>query len=303
MHSEKRSVFNKYVGVGNFKVLCFNPTREKLNKILGTEIEDEIEYTKDDNELKIGEGDSVFCKSVYVDAWLEEQVTKSKHKVRFVIYDTPRLTKNGDKYQYINQVGQTSWTDDPDNLPEFFTHFKSTDRAGNTSFSKKEYRKAFRGEEQFMKFIIAWLELSPFIQKNTIFVENVDKFWRGDMAEFNALLDNFEDNTVMTLTGIRLKDEGGERKEYQSYSQVAFCPGRFFKIFRALYATKENKEAALEDIARDKKMYSLNKFIVDNEDKENGFKDFYVMDEIQVYTPEMNPLEEDASVLEEDSKF
>lgn len=300
MHSEKRTVFNKYVGVGNFKVLAFNPTREQLNKMLGSDVEEEIEYTKEDCEIKIGE-ESIFCKAVFVDAWLEEQVTKTKHKIRFTIYDTPRLTKNGEKYQYINQVGQSSWTDEPENLPEFFTHFKVKENDGSFSFVKKDFRKAYRGEEQLIKFLVAWLELSPFMQKNTIFVEDTKRFWKGDMTELNALINDFEDTTVMALMGIRLKEDGTETKEYQAYSQVAFCPGRFYKIFRSLYVNKEDKAEALEDISRDKKLYSLNKFIVDNSDTENGFKDFYLMDEIQVYNPEMNTLTKEDALLEEDS--
>jgi len=309
--------YKKFVGVGQFKVLKFNPTRAELNKILNYEPEGEqkeLEYTKDDYVLKYrdqeGNEHELTCKQVYVDVWLEEQKTKTKHKVRFTITNQVRTSKDARKSQWINQVGKTTWVDEESNLPEWFTHFKTTDRQTKAvSTTPKVYREAFIGEENLYDFLAKWLEINSFNATNNMFIDDMNKFWNGNMKELNTLIDVFEDNTIMCILGIKNKqvvDEKGntEDKEYQTISTRYFCPGRFMKIFRNMYEFAQDKRNAIEEIKADKKLYDLGKFISESMDEENGFKDFFLMQEVVEYTPEMNELSKtNSSIVDNDSSY
>lgn len=293
-----------FVGVGEIKVLGFNPDIQTLCKIAGWELKDdakEIEYAKDNVEVKFkkdGEEQSIFTNQVTIDIWFEEIATKTKNKIRFNIVNADRVNRDGTKTQFINQHGTTCWVDSEDNLPEWFTHLK--DKSGK--MMKKQYRKAYIGEEFLMDFIAKWTCLNKWNLENSLFLDNYKRFWTGDMKELNQLLTVFDAFTVMTCFGVKtahITDESGEQsdKEYQSVFYRSFAPGKDMKHFR-MYA-KNNFEGLTP---KTKYMYDLAKFVDTVTDSENGFKDFYgsSLQEIHTYDPSENPLNNPASVIEQE---
>lgn len=295
-----------FVGVGEIKILAFNPDVQNLHKVMGWDLKDdakEIEYTKDDVTVKFkkdGEDQEIITNQVSVDVWYQEVKTGMKNKVRFTIVNAPRLNRDGTKTQYINQHGTTCWVDSEENLPEWFTSIK--DKSGK--LHKRTYRKAFIGEEFLMDFLAKWTCLNKWNLQNDLFLNNMNKFWVGDMKELNQLLTVFDEFTVMACFGVKTitttDTDSGESsdKEFQSIFYRMFCPGKDMKHFR-MYA-KNNFEGLT---TKTKYMYDLAKFVETVQDTENGFKDFYgsSLMEIHDYDPMENPINNPASVIEEDS--
>lgn len=71
-----------------------------------------------------------------------------------------------------------------------------------------------------------------------------------------------------------------------------------------MYEFAQDKRNAIEEIKADKKLYDLGKFISESMDEENGFKDFFLMQEVVEYTPEMNELSKtNSSIVDNDSSY
>lgn len=127
----------KRVGLFEAKVVAINPDAEEYKDILGVELKEDsksAEYLSENQD-----GDT----KLRVDVWLEDVKNSEKFKVSFFLEDKERVNKDGSKTQYIDNIGTCTWADDPNNIPEWF--------------SKREYRKAYVGEEDFYNFLRTWL--------------------------------------------------------------------------------------------------------------------------------------------------
>jgi hypothetical protein len=138
---KKREVQNfesvKRVGLFEGKVVAVNPDAEEYQELLGIELKEDSKAT--DYLGKSQDGN----KTLRLDIWFEEVKTKEKFKTTFFLEDKEKENKDGTKKQYINSVGVTSWADDPNNLPKWF--------------SERDHRVAFVGEEELYTFMRAWL--------------------------------------------------------------------------------------------------------------------------------------------------
>lgn len=307
MNISKQEITTKklYVGVGEIKILAFNPDVQTLHKVMNWDLKEdaqEIEYTKDDVVIKYkenGEEKELTTNQVTVDIWYQEITTNLKNKIRFTVVNAPRVNRDGTKTQYINQHGLTCWVENESNLPDWFKEVK--DRNGKVY--KRQYRKAFIGEEFLFDFIAKWTCLNKWNLENNLFLSNMKKFWTGDLKELNNLLTIFDEFTVMAAFGVRTTNstnsETGEvsEKEYQSVFYKMFCAGKDMKHFR-MYA--KNSFEGLT--TKTKYMYDLASFVNTIQDTENGFKDFYghTLTQIHEYDPMENPINNPASVIEED---
>ena len=117
---EERSM---QVGLDVFEVIAVNPTSEQLSKIYGNEPKDtdkELVYVDE----KDGED------RVKISFIVKGKVSDKISKITFFIVDKERKSKDG-KNQYINQVCQTAWVFDEEQLPSFFTEFQDKDKNKN----------------------------------------------------------------------------------------------------------------------------------------------------------------------------
>ena len=321
MKINKNSTLEKklYVGVGLVSVLCFNPDRQTLDKILGIERDSdyeekpEFEYVKEDCEIKQkdkegNELESIYCKKLTVTCWVKENKTNEIFPMNFTLYDIDDVSSTG-KTKFITQHGKSTYVDSEENLPTWFIQ-----TPGKKKFTVN-YRPAKRGEASLLEFLAAWTNISPFDVESSLFLDNEKKFWNGDMKELNNLIADFEDNLVMVNFGVRVKEEETEEgtviKEYQTLSTKAFCQSSFMKFFRN-YANK-NWEGLLKDGESnfdtfdtkakigDTSMYSLANYM-NNIFGEYGVKEYSVKEEIREYNSEENPLNNEKSLVEEPSE-
>jgi len=297
-----------YVGVGTVTPLIFNPTREQLDKVLGIERDEEeekkpeFEYLKEDVELTIrkkndiGEDieETVTTKQLRVTLWVRETKTDQVFPINFNLYDMDDVSASG-KYKFVNQHGKSVYSDSEENLGDWFTN-----TPGKKKFSLS-YRKAKKGEAAFLEFLAKWTNISPFDVESSLFLDNEKKFWNGDMKELNGLLGDFQDNSVMAVFGVKIKETEEGVKEYQTISTKGFCNSSFMKFFRA-YEAKNfeglSKSAKIGDVS----MYALNDFIESNFG-EYGVTDFTLKAEIQEYDPNANPVNSEKSIVETDADY
>lgn len=315
MNVKQKTDFKKdlLVGVGEVVILGFSPSRKKLNEILNYTPEEgkeqeEMVYLNDNYELKLKDSEgnetgSVNCNQVFIDVWVEEVITKNKYKIRFGIVQHDKISKSG-KTQYTNQLGQTTWVDDENNLPEFFTHFVNKDKKdpNNKTTSPKTYRKALIGEENLYEFLSKWLNINKFDNECDIMLDN-RKLMKADFSELNSLVADNSNSTVMCAFTVKTKEvtdkETGntEMKEYQSVNNKFFAPGKCMKFWNNY--EKQNFEGLNKKV---KGLYDLAVFYENCTNSENGIKDFWIAQSLKPYNPDVK-IENHEPVNSTDSNY
>ncbi len=260
----RKEEYSKKVGIGEFKVLRFNPTRQELNKLLGREdsdTDDELTYTGTSEERH---------RTIRLSIWCEEVRTGYKTPVTLFLEEMDVISQNG-KYQYINAVGSSTYVDKESNLPDWFKKAQS-------------YRAAKKGENELMEFLRSWLvgielNLEKGGARNNILLD-MSKIFSGDVRELNDLVSSEFAGTITLMTVVRARDvqEQGETKTklYQSVFTKAFLPGNCARYFRTGASGQKPK--------------FVERFVEKVIDREYGCKDFYAMEEIRDYKEGENPV-------------
>lgn len=241
--------FSKHVGMFNAHVVALNPTKEELGKVLGTELEKDLEYTSENADTG--------AKKVSISFWLREAKTNQHFNVRFNLEDTVVESKTG-KTQFINSIGTTSYANDKSSLPDWFTE------------KNREVRVAKRGEELLYKFLRNWLSNLNYEDESTELTVDWKKLISGKTNELRDAITKYEDQQICALATVRTAEDG---KEYQGVYSYEFLPG-----FALDYFTGKKT-----------KMYkSVDKFIEKVTDAEYGCKDYYVLKPLSEYDPTKN---------------
>lgn len=210
--------FRKYVGIENLKPIRFNPDKQELEGILSTELEDEPEYT--------GKEDRDGNRMSFISVWLLGEKTGVKFNLRFILIDKERVSKAG-QTQFINSIGQTSYSDSPENLPRFIQFF--TDKKNNDEIiGDKAVRVARVGEEELYNFLRSWVRIKYSVPGAELSFD-FDRLMRGDVRELNDLINTDLVETVVGVAIVKNVEKDGETRQYQGISTRAFLPGNCFK--------------------------------------------------------------------------
>lgn len=271
---KKREVvsdFSKKVGLGVVKVIAVNPTVEEYVSVLGfPEKEDasEISYTgtsRDGNNY------------VRLDFWTQTKKPNSKgehdkFKVTFFLEDKVRLNKEETKTQFINNIGVCSWGESPADLPDWFT--------------KREFREAKSGEEEFYGFLRTWLAQIDYRDATSELEIDWKRLIKGDVRDLRSQVKGEWAVPFILLATVITKEVDGEIKEYQSVYNKAFLPEYSLKHFRVL---NYQDEKIIEEIEgkkfKDRKTHE--KFVL-NVVGDYGCKDFYKLKELADYDSSEN---------------
>lgn len=263
--------FSRKVGLFVGKVVAINPDNEQFKELTGTELEEDSKMTTYLGESR--EGNTY----LRIDFWLDVigkngESTGEYMKLNFFLEDKERENKEGTKMQYINTVGATTWADDPNNLPDWF--------------SARQYRVAKTGEEELYDFLRIWLNKLDYRDADTILELEWKKLMKGNVEQLRNQIDGEYESTVGALATVSIKEKDGEVKEYQSVFNRGFFPPTALRHFRLIdYSDKNVLEKLANKKPKDLKPHE--KFVV-KVTREYGCKDFYILKDIQDYDSSMN---------------
>ena len=285
---KKREVkeFSKKVGFTEIKVVAFNPDRENLINLLNVP-EDKQEDIKDPEYLGEKEGNTTMRVSV----WLEDVKTQDLYNVNFFLEDREVWSKAGDKAQYINSVGRTTYSDSPENLRE--------------KFAAHNYHIARVGEADLVGFLDAWLDLD---NDGKCLEVDWQKLMKGSVKEFTELLKTNLPRTIVVQLIVKVKDGEDGVKTFQGVYNRMFIPGYNMKFIRNTNFTPELLKALREKDAKKEKskndwLKAHEKFAVELSNPDYPLKDCYYLGEAKDYNPDDFLQATDAVIADDDASY
>ena len=303
-----------YVGYGVVEILAINPDRDELCDLLGvTEPESiakfkEPEYTKEDEE-----GNSISKIQIYV----KSVKTGEVNSIIFQLTDKERISKDGTKSMYVNQLGDSQYASNTDNWNReenpggLFSSFKAFTQItwllpdGSTSdrwkpgatvhsekiIQKKEYIKAVEGEDNLYALINGIFNLDRYNPSVSIILDT-KKLFKGNFKQLN---DNLLGKKVICCYAVRTKEDG---TEIQTISNKFFISALSYSPL-VNYNLTPGKIEIIRDKAMDKKKLTPVETFFDNTtDPSNGIKHFYNPIPLEDYDPSKNFLNS-GSVIQE----
>lgn len=185
VNSSDKKHFNEtilYTGVSSVKVIGINPTLAQLQE-LGFKFEKEPEYTSESPEG---------VKKVRIDVI----IANDKFKTKFAIFleNKDRINKNGDKYEIINDYGQSTWAASVQEATE------KIGRGGNKWFSPEGARIAKIGEVQLITFLRDWANTGV---NEVGKIDNFDALFKGNYSELQSYVKALSNNTIYTLATVK----------------------------------------------------------------------------------------------------
>lgn len=208
----------RYVGIASVYVRDVNPNKDALEKFYGRAIDTEPEYisTNDDG-----------IPQVRIDFMTEADPAKYtfddpiKTRVTFFLRRSPRISSAG-KYQIIDKYGRTAWCTEDDLAAKRVPVYSNGTPA---NIDMESARKAYSGEEELVKFLIAYLNLpapqryidgkwvmnSPEkLAESEAILEDIDKYFKGDFSELKGILRLQPNNRMKVCFGVRTAADGRE---------------------------------------------------------------------------------------------
>jgi hypothetical protein len=160
-----------FSGISNFQVIAVNPSLDELHAL-------EI-MVKTEPNYSVNFGGDDFNKVVF---WVKNQDLTTK--VEFLTAPVERVASTG-KHQWINNVGQTTWSD---GAPTF------------DWWKSEGSRHALKGEEELVFFMKAWANVA---NGDDVYLETIKKITAGDVTELKEYITALEGNRVRLLVGVK----------------------------------------------------------------------------------------------------
>lgn len=217
----------RYTGVASVLVKGVNPTKEELEKFYGRDIENAPEY------IGVAEVNGEQVPQVRLDFLVEADPDKYKNaegqpiglksRVTLFLRKAHRVSSAG-KMQIIDKYGRTAWAT-PQEIEAKQIPVYSNGKPANID---ADYRLAYNGEEDLIKFLIAYLNI-PSCQRyvngewvmndatklpdSEAMLEHIDDYFKGDVKELKNILSYQPNNKVKVLFGVRTAEDG---RQYQT---------------------------------------------------------------------------------------
>lgn len=253
------------VGNAEVKVILINPSKEQYKEVLGMELKDESKADEYLGESKDGN------RTLRIDVWVENVKTQRRDKITYFLEDKKRVNKDGTKKQFINTVGSCSWADDENNLPDWFT--------------KREYRQAYNGEEEFYNFMRSWLGNLDYRDAETTLQLPWKDLMKGKLDDIRSQIDGEYAVTFLGQYTVKSVEKDGDVKNFQSIYNRIFLPTYCMKNLRLVdYNKDETIEQLKKKKAKDLKIHE--KYVLAVSDPEHGCKDSTYFGELKEFNEE-----------------
>ena len=224
--SEGGSV-KRYIGVASVFVLGVNPLKEELEKFYGRTLDNAPEYLGEAEvgNTKVPQARLDFIVKADPEKYLDEhnQPLNFVSKVSLFIRKAYRYNKDNTKVQVIDKYGRTAWV----TVEQAKAHEVPMYSNGPANIDKN-YRPAYIGEEELIKFLIAYLNI-PSCQRyvdgkwvmndadklsdSEASLEHIEDYFKGDFSELKTIIGYQPNNKVKVLFGVRNTDDN---KQYQT---------------------------------------------------------------------------------------
>lgn len=208
--SEAGEGFKRYVGIGASRILAYNPTKEKLDEIMGYESSFEPEYTREVD----GEKEASIH---FIIQTVPEQCNgiEIKNKAMFTLRAKPALSSDGTTVQVLDDYGNYARVN--------FEDAKAGKALpSNYKIDQTHYRIACEGEVDLTVFLKKFLGIPNSLDysngvwtvkkdaaENAKFrLENIKDYFKGDFSEIQQALDYQPNNVIKLLYGVKTKDDG-----------------------------------------------------------------------------------------------
>lgn len=271
---------SKLVGLGEVKVVAINPNSEEYKEILNIDLKEDSKATDYVGESKDGN------RSVRIDIWVENVLTKKRDKITYFLEDKVRVNKEGTKTQFINNIGVCTWAEDDSKLPAWFT--------------KREYREAHNGEEEFYKFLRFYLGKLDYSDSEAFLSFEWKTLIKGNLKDVKELIGCEYCTNFLSLYTVKIvKKEGQETKEYQSIYNKDFLPTYRLKIFNTLDFDNETVLNSLKN-KTSKKLEDYERFVLAVKGQ-HGCKDIFILKPQKEYiSSEYEIVNNDNAILSEE---
>lgn len=213
-------VIKRYIGVAPVKVLAVNPTKAEMEKIYGTDIENDPIYV---GKVDINGQSYNNVRLDFIVATDEEKTgVNMTTKVAIFIREQYRYNRDMSKVQVIDKYGRTAWV----TKEQAQNHEVPVYANGQPANIDKDYRPCYVGEEDLTNFIKAYLNIPnvmKYVNGTWVLVDNpqdcearldnIKDYFRGDFRELKDIMALQPNNKVKVLFGVRTNDEG---RQYQA---------------------------------------------------------------------------------------
>lgn len=268
----------RYIGVGSVKVVSVNPSKNELEKLYNTEIENEPQYL---GNVVNSEGNNV--RTARLDFIVKTDTEKSDidltTKVTFFLRDEFRYNRDKSKVQIIDKYGRTAWA----TVEQVKNHEIPIYSNGPANIDK-DYRPLYNGEEDLTNFIKTYLNI-PNVMKyvNGTWVMNsnpedsearldkIKNYFNGDFSEIKSVISLQPNNKVKVLFGVRSTDDG---KQYQTAYTRMFLKNRVTD-YASLKKDVEEAQAAGAYSTTEFKVVDLQEYTVDSTKFDSSSNDSY----------------------------
>ena len=160
-----------YSGLTNVNIIAVNPSMAELHA-LDINVKSEPSYT-------VTIGDQDYNKITF---WVKN--TEGSYRFDILVQPNIRVSQTG-KNQWINSVGQATWSEDE---PTY------------EWFKKDGLHKAYVGEETLINFVKAWANVR---QGDEVSFDTLDNIVKGNVLELKELVKVLKENQVRILIGVK----------------------------------------------------------------------------------------------------
>ena len=224
--SQEAKEFKRYTGVCPVFIKAINPDKKKNEELFNTEFDSEPVYV----ESKEDQNGNPY-KQARVQLVLEPDTEKAGFEMPLIsmalfLQNRKYVGSNSGRTQIVDKYGRFAWATEE----ELASHSIPVYKNGPADIDK-DYRPAYVGEEDLMKFIKAYLvipsitvwdnNLRKMVPNKKVKPEdcecrfdNLDKVFNGDFSEIKSALGFQPTNKIKVLLGVRTDAESG--KLYQA---------------------------------------------------------------------------------------
>jgi hypothetical protein len=225
--SSEGGTIKRYIGVASVYVLGVNPSKEELEKLYGRTLEQAPEYLGESEvqDTKVPQVRLDFIVKADPEKYLDEsnQPLNFVNKVSLFLRKAYRYNKDNTKVQVIDKYGRTAWV----TIEQARAHEVPMYSNGPANIDK-DYRPAYIGEEELIKFLIAYLNIpacqryidgkwvmndSSKLGDSEASLERIEDYFKGDFTELKTIIGYQPKNKVKVLFGVKNADDG---KQFQT---------------------------------------------------------------------------------------